>query len=312
MPIQAIPPSSGANENQQGNNPPWTIRRLLEWTTDFFKRHHLPSPRLDAEVLLAHVLQQDRLALYLYYEETIPPADMKAYRHLIQRRIKHEPVAYIIGKREFFSIPLTVEPSVLIPRPETEHVIEYALDYLNDHQAAQGRQRLTLLEIGVGSGNICITLAKHLPQARILGADISGAALCTARKNICAHAEFCGNISLLQGDLLHYLHPAKAKFHMIVSNPPYIPDDSWEELPQEVKGYEPHIALKGGTGGIQVLETILDISGHFLYRDGLLILEIGENQGDILLEKANEAGIYKKVWLKKDYAGKPRVLMAKK
>ena len=100
---------------------------------------------------------------------------------------------------------------------------------------------------------------------------------------------------------------------MIISNPPYIPDDSWEELPEEVKGYEPHIALKGGgTGGIEVLGKILDMSGHFLYRDGILILEIGETQGDLLLEKANEAGIYKEVWLKKDYAGKPRVLMAKK
>ncbi len=312
MTTNSIPSLPQTKKNPDEQNPVWTIRRLLEWTTDFFKRHHLPSARLDAEVLLAHVLQQDRLALYLYYDDTIPQIDLKAYRLLIQRRIMHEPVAYIIGKREFFSIPLAVGPSVLIPRPETEHLIEYALTYLKGQKATFKQHTLSILEIGTGSGNICITLAKHLPKARILAVDISAAALGVTKKNICTYTEFCGNISLLQGDLIHYLHPKKAKFHMVISNPPYIPAETWEELPQEVKAFEPHIALNGGPKGTKILESILEHTGHYLYRDGILIMEIGEEQGDTLLEKATETGMYRQSWIQTDYAGKPRVLISKK
>jgi len=231
---------------------------------------------------------------------------------LIQRRRQREPIAYITGEREFFSLTFAVEPAVLVPRPETEHLIEYALDYLRSNVISAGRQGLSILEIGTGSGNVCITLAKHLPQARIFSIDICVKALNVAKKNIDTYAHFCDSVFLMQGDLLSCIHPERAKFDLILSNPPYIPDESMETLPEEVKSYEPAMALKGGREGTKLIETIIDQSGHYLLKDGLLAIEIGEEQEDGLLQRALNTGHYRKSWILPDYAGKPRVLMAVK
>jgi len=290
--------------------PIWTIHRLLDWTTTFFQEHGLPTPRLDAEILLAHLLQQERLDLYLHYEEALSRHDLATYRALIQRRRQWEPIAYITGKREFFSISFVVNPAVLIPRPETEHLIEYALDYLRGHILPTGKPVLSILEIGTGSGNVCITLAKHLPQARIISIDICDNALNVAKKNMDTYAHFCDSVFLIQGDLLSCLHRERAKFDLIVSNPPYISEESMETLPEEVKRYEPARALNGGRQGNKIMETILDQAGQYLFDKGLLAMEIGEGQADGLLQKASLTAHYRKSWVLPDYAGKPRVLMA--
>jgi release factor glutamine methyltransferase len=283
---------------------------VLQWTTDFFEQHDLPSARLDAEVLLAHVLDQERLSLYLHYDDKVPAAALEAYRGLIRRRVNREPIAYITGLREFYSIPLAVDPSVLIPRPETEHLVEYVVDHGKEHAGSNVEGPIKILEIGTGSGNLCIALAKSVPSARIVSLDLSFAALAVAMKNRQAHPECSDRILLFQGDLVGGLHPDKARFHLIVSNPPYVAAESWGELPPEVRDYEPRGALDGGRRGTEILERILNDGADYLLPDGALVLEIGEDQTQRLRDAVKEAGHYRRSWVLEDYAGKPRVLVA--
>ncbi len=305
MKTKATPSSPNSEGSEPTGRKAWTVRTVLQWTTDFFTQHDLDSARLDAEVLLAHVLAQDRLALYLHYEDTLPDAVLQAYRGLIRRRANREPVAYIIGRREFYSIPLAVDPSVLIPRPETEHLVEYVLEHAPD-----GRGALKILEIGTGSGNLCIALAKHLPQARVISLDISYPAISTAMKNRSGHPDCSGRVHFFQGDLFQGLHPERARFHLIVSNPPYVPTESWDELPPEVRKYEPRVALDGGHGGTEIHLRILRLAAKHLLPGGALVLEIGEGQADALTAAAEETGSFHGSRILRDYAGKPRVFVA--
>lgn len=305
-PLSPPAPSWNQEPSEQKN---WTVRAVLEWTTDFFARNGLDSPRLDAEVLLAHVLGEERLGLYLQYESTVPTASLQAYRGLIRRRAAREPVAYITGRREFYSISLSVGPSVLIPRPETEHLVEALLGQVQTRTGWAGGETLKILEIGTGSGNLCIALASQLPQARIVSLDISFPALSVAVSNVRAHSECSGRIRLLQGDLFEGLQPEGARFHLIVSNPPYVPAESWNDLPAEVRDFEPRVALDGGRQGTEVLKRILRDAWRHLLPDGALVLEIGEDQAGSLLGLAEETGKYRGSRVLEDYAGKPRVLV---
>ncbi len=272
----------------------------------------MESARLDAEVLLAHVLEQKRLDLYLHYEEKVPAAALEAYRGLIRRRAKGEPIAYITGVREFYSIPLAVDPAVLIPRPETEHLVEYLIAHAQDHAGPGEQGALKILEVGTGSGNLCVALAKNLAAARIVSLDISYAALAVASKNRRAHPECSSRIHLFQGDLFGGLSPDRARFHLIVSNPPYVAAESWDELSPEVRDYEPKEALDGGGLGTEILERILRDAPAYLLKDGALVLEIGQDQAGRLEGLAQQSGHYRRIWVLEDYAGKPRVLVAVK
>ena len=303
-------PSRQSQESERAGEKPWTVRSVLQWTTDFFAQHDLASARLDAEVLLAHVLEQDRLALYLHYEDTVPGPALQAYRQLIRRRISHEPIAYITGTREFYSISFAVEPSVLIPRPETEHLVEYVLDRVKESARAAGEEALRLLEIGTGSGNLCISLASHLPQAQIVSLDVSLSAIAVAAKNLRGHPDCSERIRLVQGDLLEGLHPERARFHLIVSNPPYVAAESWDDLAPEVREYEPRTALDGGHRGTEILHRILHDAARFLLPEGALVLEIGEDQAEAMAHAAEETGHYRRSRVLEDYAGKPRVFIA--
>ncbi len=287
------------------------MRSVLEWTTGFFAQHGLASARLDAEVLLAHVLDRDRLALYLRYEETVPEGVLRTYRGLIQRRVRHEPIAYITGRREFYSISFAVDPSVLIPRPETEHLVEHVLQRVQHLPGdSTGPGALRILEIGTGSGNLSIALAKQLPQARIVSMDVSLAAISVAVRNRAEHPDCSERIRLFQGDLFAALHPERARFHLIVSNPPYVSTESWNGLASEVRDFEPRIALDGGHGGTEILYRIIrDAAGHLL-PGGTLIVEIGHDQGEAVLGLAQDTGQYGEARVLDDYAGKPRVLVA--
>ena len=222
--------SPQSRDSEQSGEKPWTVRSVLQWTTDFFAQHDLESARLDAEVLLAHVLEQDRLALYLHYEDTVPGSALQAYKRLIRRRVNREPIAYITGMREFYSISFSVEPPVLIPRPETEHLVEYVLEHAKENAGSIGQGAFRILEIGTGSGNLCIALARHLPQAQIVSVDVSFSAISVAMKNLTGHPDCSEKIRLLQGDLLDGLHPDRARFHLIVSTPltcPPNPGTTW-------------------------------------------------------------------------------------
>jgi release factor glutamine methyltransferase len=310
MTTKQMEPSPQSRDREQAGEKPWTIRSVLQWTTDFFAQHDLVSARLDAEVLLAHVLEQDRLALYLHYEDSVPGPVLKAYRQLIRRRVNMEPIAYITGKREFYSISFAVEPSVLIPRPETEHLVEYVLEHAKENAGRTGGEALRILEIGTGSGNLCIALSTHLPQARIVSLDVSFSAIAVAMKNLRGHPNCSERIRLVQGDLLEGLHPERAKFHLIVSNPPYVPAESWDGLAPEVREYEPRVALDGGRRGTETLHRILRDAARFLLPDGAIVLEIGEHQTEAMTSAAEETGQYRRPRVLEDYAGKPRVFVA--
>lgn len=310
MTTKPTPSSPEPRTPEQEGHRPWTVRSVLEWTTSFFAKRDLSSPRLDAEVLLAHVLGQDRLALYLHYEDTVPGQALEAYRGLIRRRVNREPIAYLTGVREFYAIPFAVDPSVLIPRPETEHLVEHVLEHVQGPAVLAARGALKILEIGTGCGNLCIALAKHIPQAQIVSLDICSSAISVAVKNRRGHPDCLGRIRFIQSDLLEGLHPRRAKFHLVVSNPPYVPAESWHELPPDVREYEPRVALDGGCRGTEILCRILRDAAKHLLPGGELVLEIGEDQAEALLGVAEETGHYRQSRVLEDYAGKPRVLVA--
>jgi len=304
------PSSPRSKSIERPGQKPWTVRSVLQWTADFFAQHDLSSARLDAEILLAHVLERDRLALYLHYEEPVLETALTTYRGLIRRRVNREPISYITGMREFYAISFAVDPSVLIPRPETEHLVEYVVQYAEAHHGLTEHGALKICEIGTGCGNLCIALAKHLPEAEIVSLDISSSAILVAKQNLRGQPDCCERIRLFQGDLLEGLHPERAKFHLIVSNPPYVPTECWKDLPPEVRDYEPRIALDGGRRGTELLDRILGDAAKYLLPGGTLVLEIGEDQVEALLSKVNDTGHYRQSGVLEDYAGKPRVLVA--
>lgn len=249
---------------------PWTIGRLLTWTTDFLKRKGAESPRLDAEVLLAHVLDYRRVELYTHYEDEVGPIARARFRDLVRRRADGAPVAYLVGRKEFFSLPLAVSPAVLIPRPDTETVVVEFLGLLKEQQAPRA------VDVGTGSGAIALACAREHKTARLIALDLSAKALDVALAN----AETLGltdRVEFRQGDLLEPV-VTEAPFDAILSNPPYIPTDAITTLEPGVRDYEPHLALDGGEDGLRVVARLIDQAVPLLKPGGHLILEIGSDQ----------------------------------
>ncbi|MEW6441516.1 MAG: peptide chain release factor N(5)-glutamine methyltransferase [bacterium] len=288
----------------------WTIQSLLAWTTGFFRQHGIPSDRLDAEVLLSHALGKDRLFLYLNHRMEVQEPCLSDFRRSVQRRIRREPVAYITGVREFFSIPLAVSPAVLIPRPETEHLVERALAWARARAASGRADPLRILDLGTGSGNIGIALARHLPEARVLSTDLSFPALALARANARNAGIGCDRMSFLQGDLFGPIHAGRGRFHLIVSNPPYVPERARSTLAPEVASFEPWTALNGGPEGTDILIRILRQAPGYLEKGGALVLEIGDEQSGSVSRSAEQAAAYRDVRIYPDFSGKPRVVVA--
>lgn len=306
MTTQAPSPSGNAG------GPLWTVQALLAWTAKFFAEKGIDTPRLDAEILLAHALGGSRIDLYLCYERTVLPEPLAVFRQLVQRRARREPVAYITGRREFYSIPLCVGPSVLIPRPETEHVVEHALAEARRIDQLDSFRVIRILDVGTGAGNIAIALARHLPGAEIVASDRSREALSVAKKNaLSTFGPNLGGIRFLQADLLSAIRPEKARFDLIVSNPPYVPSEERESLPQEVRAYEPWSALDGGPDGMDILRNLIAVAPSCLTKGGVLVCEIGEGQKEALMAFAAQTGNFSSVHFPDDYAGKPRVLVAR-
>jgi release factor glutamine methyltransferase len=281
---------------------PWTIGRLLDWTAKFLAQKGSESPRLDAEVLLADVLGCERIALYTRYEEEAGDEPRQRYRDLIRRRIEGCPVAYLVGRKEFFSLRFEVNPAVLIPRPDTECVVIECL------RLAKSMPEPTVLDVGTGSGAIAVALAKQHKGARVTATDISAEALAVAQRNATRHG-VAERIQFRHGDLLAPL-AADERFDFIVSNPPYIPHADIPRLPAGVRDYEPHVALDGGPDGFAVLDRLIDQAQAHLQPEGWLILEIGSPQEAEarrrLVAKGHEVG---KTIL--DGSGHPRVLAAR-
>lgn len=248
----------------------WTIGRLLQWTNDYLKQHGSESPRLEAEVLLAHARGCKRVELYTSFGEPTDEALRTRFRGLVKRRAEGVPFAYLVGKREFYSLDFRVTPDVLIPRPETEFLVIALLDLIKSQPA--GSQAIEIADVGTGSGIIALSVVKHAPRVRATAIDISPAALAVAKEN----AERLGvseRVEFIESDLFVAL-PAERQFDFIASNPPYITTDEFAALSPEVREHEPQLALVAGANGTSVIERLLPAAAERLRPGGTLLLEI--------------------------------------
>lgn len=282
----------------------WTVLTLLEWTTSYFQSHDVDSPRSTAEILLAEILGLERIDLYLRHDQPLTPGELQAFKALIRRRIRREPVAYIVGRREFWSMDLIVTPDVLIPRPETECVVEQALALLNTDR------RLRVLDLGTGSGAIVLALAHQYPQHRYWGSDVSEGALRIARRNA-RRLDRLNQVGFFCGSWLDALNPRKACLDVIISNPPYVARGQLERLQPEIARYEPRLALDGGAAGLDCIRTILTQAPRCLAAAGALLVEIGEEQQCDLDRFVRETGAYDPPIFFNDYAGAVRGMVVR-
>jgi release factor glutamine methyltransferase len=299
---------------------PWTVGRLLQWTADYLKGHGSESPRLDAEVLLAHVLGRQRIELYTAFDEAPDEEARAAFRELVRRRADGMPVAYLVGHREFYSLSFRVTPDVLIPRPETELLVVAVLDLAKTaipplpsgegpgvRAAGNG---FTVADVGTGSGVIAVCLAKHLPACRVTAIDISAAALAVAADNAKQHG-VAERIEFLESDLFAAV-PAERQFDFIVSNPPYVTAAEMEKLPADVRKFEPPAALLAGPRGTEVIERLLAQSAERLRSGGHLLMEISPMIHDAVRKLLEADGRFEPGPTIKDLARLPRVVQARR
>lgn len=282
----------------------WTIGKILKWTEEYFQKAQLDSPRLDAEVLLAHVLNQpERIYLYVHFDQPLEQSELAAYRECIKRRVQHEPVAYIIGHRDFMGLDFKVTKDTLIPRPDTEILVEAVLQRL----PAAG-ENSTLADIGTGTGAICLSLLNYLPKLRAMAVDISPGALAVAQENSVSLG-LSQRVEFLQGDLLAPLKAKGELLNAIVSNPPYIPKADIATLASDVKAYEPMGALDGGEDGLDFYRRLLAESGDLLKDGGFLAMEVGIHQARQLEALAKDMSQWGKCEILRDLAGIERVVI---
>ncbi|MDO8956569.1 MAG: peptide chain release factor N(5)-glutamine methyltransferase [Deltaproteobacteria bacterium] len=286
----------------------WTILKLIRWTDERFKKEGLTSPRLDAEVLLAESLGMDRVGLYTHFDQPLQPRELTRFKKRIQRRLAREPLAYIVGKREFWSLTFKVTADVLIPRPETEVLVAEALQVLVD--AKRPTRSWRILEIGTGSGAVSIALAKELPLASLVATDLSGKALAIARENALGNG-VQERIQFLQGDLFAPLEEG-SQFELILSNPPYVPRSHFSSLAPEVRDFEPRVALDGGKDGLAFFRRALPRVGEFLQPEGWFLAEIGAGQDPEVRKIAAENPDLDAFDFIPDLAGIKRVFKARK
>jgi release factor glutamine methyltransferase len=283
----------------------WTVGGLLNWTAQFLAQKGSEFPRLDAEVLLAHTLGCKRIDLYgLRFGEPASAEARRRYRDLVRRRVEGCPVAYLVGRKEFFSLEFEVTPAVLIPRPDTELVVTECLDL------ARGMPEPRVLDVGTGSGCLAVAVAKQHPGALVTAVEISPDALAVARRNAERHAG-AGRVRFLEGDLFGPLG-AGEQFDFILSNPPYIPRDAIRTLAPGVRDYEPHLALDGGPDGYAVLDRLVAGAKDYLVAGGHLVVEIGSPQEEPARQRIAAHGEYELADTVFDYSGHPRVLRARR
>ncbi|MEL6108429.1 MAG: peptide chain release factor N(5)-glutamine methyltransferase [Planctomycetota bacterium] len=286
----------------------WTILRLLQWTTAFFEKRGSDSPRLDAEVLLAHARECSRIELYTAFEEE-PEEEQKAvFREMVRRRGEGMPVAQLVGYKEFYSLRFRVNEHTLIPRPETEHVVIEALDSARTIEV-EGRP-LCIADIGTGSGAIAVSLAVHLPAAQVTAVDVSEPALEIATWNAKQH-DVVDRIDFVHSDLLASIKEPQS-FDLICSNPPYISEDEFAELDATVREHEPKTALVAGEDGTEVIKRLLAESYSRLNLGGRLIVELSPMIADACEDLAEQIPEFGDLRFVKDIAGHRRVLSLKR
>jgi release factor glutamine methyltransferase len=283
---------------------PWTIRRLVLWATEDFRSRGFDSPRLDAELLLGHVLAKTRIEVILDGERPLDKAELDGFRELARRRRTGEPTAYLIGRREFFGTSLLVDPNVLIPRPDTEILVELALKHTDSRPAAGAA-----LDLCTGSGCVAIAFALARREWTVTGIDVSAPAIEVAKRNAIS-AGLTAGIAFEVGDLFAPL-PRGAEFDLITANPPYIPSDVIPTLEVGIREFEPRLALDGGPDGLGVTRRLIDGAPARLAQDGILAVEISYDQSAAVTELMTAAGFIE-VQVTKDYGGNDRVVCGRK
>jgi release factor glutamine methyltransferase len=276
----------------------WTVLKILQWTADYFAGKEIDSARLEAELLLAATLDLDRVGLYVNFERPLDAAELSAFRERVQRRARREPIQYILGETEFWSLNFNVGPEVLVPRADTEVLVEESLARI------EGSARV--LDVGTGSGAIAIALAHEKPEILVTALDCSEPALDVA----CNNAQRNGvadRVTCLLGDLASL---PTGPFEMVISNPPYIPSGDWQTLMPEVRDYEPRLALDGGDDGLQAYRQLTVQAGQVLVPGGWLLVEVGLGQAADVSVLFKAAGLVE-IGQRDDYAGIPRVVMGK-
>ncbi|MCC6621744.1 MAG: peptide chain release factor N(5)-glutamine methyltransferase [Deltaproteobacteria bacterium] len=282
-----------------------TVLELLALTADYFKKNGVEAPRLEAELLLAKALGCDRVALYVRYDKPLGDAEVAAYRALVARRAKQEPVHYILGEREFWSLAFEVGKGVLIPRPDTEVLVEEILRLVADRKD----EPLAVADVGTGTGCLAVTLARELPHARVVAGDIADVPLALAQRNAERHG-VADRVRVVRADGLAPLVAIGGPFDVVVSNPPYIPEADFARLPPHVR-QEPREALIAGQDGLDVLRRIVADAPRALVPGGIVALEVGDRaQADAVVALFREVGAHD-VHVRSDYAGDPRGVVAR-
>jgi len=286
----------------------WTIIKLVRWATSYLKSHDIDSPRATGEILLAHVLRLNRIDLYLKYDQPLVAEELQKFKTLIKRRVRREPVAYILGVKEFWSLDLEVNADVLIPRPETECLVEVALDLLN-MKASRPPQRI--LDMGTGSGAIVLALASQQPRHIYIASDRFRPVVELACRNAGRH-DLQQKIHFFVGDWLSALNHTRSRMDMIVSNPPYIPSRAIGGLQPEISRFEPISALNGDRDGLGCYREIIETAHYHLNSDGVLLLEIGHDQREDIRQIARDCDRYEAFSCFQDYSGYDRVVTMRK
>jgi release factor glutamine methyltransferase len=278
---------------------PWSIARVLKWAADDFRKRNNPSPRLDAELLLAHALASDRVRLVLDSERHLDDAELGRYRELIRRRRSGEPIAYILGRREFYGLSFAVDRRGLVPRPDTEPLVEVALE----RTRARSMHGLAL-DLCTGTGCVAIAFAKARPTWRVTASELALETAELAWENV-RRLGVAFSVAVAVGDL--FAPVAGRRFDLVVANPPYVPSGDIAALDTDVRDFEPRLALDGGKDGLELVRRLVAEAGQHLTPGGVLAVEIGYDQGDRTRELFERAG-FRDVTLRRDYGGRERVV----
>jgi release factor glutamine methyltransferase len=295
--------------NSTTQSDPWTILRLLQWTTEHLKKNGSTTPRLDAEVLLAHARGCERIALYTAFAEE-PPESVKAvFRDIVKRRAQGEPVAYLVGKKEFYSLSFQVSKDCLIPRGETEHLVIECLDRAKEIHAADPNKHLSIVDVCTGSGCIAISVAKHLANCSITAIDLSPAAVAIANNNVQMH-KLTDRIQVSVGDLLSSIPDESLDF--VLSNPPYISEPEFDKLEKTVREHEPRMALVSGANGTEIIERLAEQAASKLVGNGWFICEFSPMIADAVESHLTASNQWKDITVLKDLARLKRLVSAKR
>ena len=296
---------SGEGTSETADTPEvWTVKKVLDWTIGYLKQHGCESARLDAEILLAHSRNCQRIQLYTEFDAPMTPEERATMRDLVRRRATLEPVAYLVGFREFFGLDFEVEPGVLIPRPDTETLVMTALEVANELPSPR------ILDVCTGTGCVPVAIAVNCAAAALTAIELDSQVHGIAQRNIEKH-KLTDRITLLQGDLFSPLVD-DASFDVITANPPYVTDAEMNTLQPDVRLHEPELALRGGADGLDIVRRLIPEAVIWLTDGGALMLEIGEQQGDAVVQLFEASNRYEPAEIVKDLGGRSRVVWAKK